>query len=540
MSKYNYLNEFESEQAAPSSYNYLDEIEGVKPSDEYIPETSSFEALSRGLAEGATLGFSGEILSGLGATKDVIMNNENFKKAFEKRLKEQTAEEKLAASKHPWLFGGGAVAGSLAIPIPGARLKAAGTLGKIGVGALKGGIAGAAYGAGTAEGGIEERLEGAATGGLVGGLAGGALEPIIGLAGGYAKRAGDYGKKYYKKVYNDLPIDKNKLEQISRLGKKGVGSKQVEGIKTEVGKLADDFNVNVFKTPSAQYDAAQEMKDVIGKSLKKSLGEADELVAGKAINPNNVIKGLNKAREEILSEATGVDEGSINRYFDKQIKQLSDRYLTKEAIATGRGGMDAVTRLPSDDFMSFIKVNDLITDVTDKINNFVKLSAQGKKLLQVRGELKNILDNRLKEVGKFKEVQPIKRKYELATGIADATKEKLRDKITPEAAKGAQAGLSRGTQTMQYMQGIKGGAFLALAKFLGFVEKNTRKAGAYKDSTLRKLNNRIASSLPKLSQGQKQALDKAAQRGVQAVIATDYLLRQRDPKYRKLMENREN
>lgn len=139
------------------------------------------EALARGAYDSATLGFGDEGAAAL----SVKPFEGNWGGQYQANLDRVRAEQKASADAHPWLFGGGQVAGAVpSMLVPGgAAVKGASLLEKMGTGALAGGLYGGAYGAGSADGNLADRALGAGVGAMVGGATGGAV-PAIGAGVG--------------------------------------------------------------------------------------------------------------------------------------------------------------------------------------------------------------------------------------------------------------------------------------------------------------------------------------------------------------------
>lgn len=192
----------------------------------FVPEktikTSPIEAIARGGASGATMGFADELTGGIEAGLDVLkgdINVSDFLDTYRKHQKESEAEYELAREEHPWYYGGGQLAGGLTTALAAAPLgiagkaaqasKAAGltnvaskiapeganllrqgagfAVGKMAPaaigGATEGAIYGGLYGAGDSKGGegkiIEDTMEGVKSGATFGGALG-SLGPVIG------------------------------------------------------------------------------------------------------------------------------------------------------------------------------------------------------------------------------------------------------------------------------------------------------------------------------------------------------------------------
>lgn len=155
---------------------------GQKPQTEGLIET----ALKQG-AQGATFGFSDEIMSGIGALIASGVTDEDFSSLYKEAQQMQSEELKRQQEQNPKTAIGSQIAGGLATGLAGATTKGGQALGQslmtgpLPTRALKAGAVGATSGAisgaGTAEQG--QALEGAVEGGLTGAAIGGAI-PVAG------------------------------------------------------------------------------------------------------------------------------------------------------------------------------------------------------------------------------------------------------------------------------------------------------------------------------------------------------------------------
>ena len=107
------------------------------------------------------------------------------------------AVQKAAEEQHPYLYGGGELAGgaltALAAPGPGLAQTVGG---RIAQGAATGGVAGAAYGYGAGEGGAQS-ARGAGIGAATGATLGGALSPVIDVAAWGAGKLGSAARSIF-------------------------------------------------------------------------------------------------------------------------------------------------------------------------------------------------------------------------------------------------------------------------------------------------------------------------------------------------------
>jgi hypothetical protein len=131
-----------------------------------------------GVADAATFGFADELGGFVDAAKGHLAGDD--KRPFGEAVREATAnrraEQVAARQAHPWLHGGGEVAGGvMSAPL----MPGVGVGGTIARAAEQGAVGGAAYGLGSGDDGLLSRLKGAGRGLVTGGVAGG----VLGTAG---------------------------------------------------------------------------------------------------------------------------------------------------------------------------------------------------------------------------------------------------------------------------------------------------------------------------------------------------------------------
>lgn len=139
--------------------------------------------------------------------------------AYSKTRQQESDADTSASEQHPYLYNGAEIAGSLAVPIPGAtELKAASTAARIVKGMKSGATAGGLFGAGESIGEgksapevIENAGKGVALGGTLGGVIGGVIGPKAAQAPATsgekaAQTAADLGAPLPRGVASDSPM----------------------------------------------------------------------------------------------------------------------------------------------------------------------------------------------------------------------------------------------------------------------------------------------------------------------------------------------
>lgn len=184
---------------------------------------------ARGLAQGATLGFSDEIAGGLGALKDIALTDKQLSDFMSLYREKQQAEQeanKAASERSPYLYGAGELVGTIA---PGIASGGAGLLAGAGKTGLKklaaqAGALGATQAIGTSENTLENPEALATDAAMGSGLGAG-----LGLAG-----AG-IGKGLKLAADTDVAQTIGKSFKFGRQGENLIGSKAKEKALTDIG-----------------------------------------------------------------------------------------------------------------------------------------------------------------------------------------------------------------------------------------------------------------------------------------------------------------
>lgn len=188
-------------------------------------------------------------------------------KAYEKGRSELADTEAHASEQHPYLYGGGELVGSLAVPIPGAgALKAASTAGRIAHGITSGATAGGLFGFGDALGQgkslpdiVESAGQGAAVGGAFGGVLGGVLGPraaktATSTGNQAAETAAALGAPLPRGLASDSPFVQATTQQARQVPWAGkridlAAGKTVTAAGNKIGDIVDTL------TPAAERSA---------------------------------------------------------------------------------------------------------------------------------------------------------------------------------------------------------------------------------------------------------------------------------------------
>ena len=240
------------------------------------PEPSTLEAFHRGAYQGSTFGFGDEISGAIGK----LFGNKEYAAGRDTARQADTA----AQEAHPFAYGGGELAGSLATPIPGAgAAKGAGVLAKAGEAAAVGGLAGlgashADLTKGDFHGAVTDTIKSALVGGAIGGTLakGGKLlgkagakaddQTIRALAGAESKTSGASWQKTRRMVNN--PETKSILREPVQV-ETDAGKQVTTSLEQVAGKEPDAIK-NVVEAQTAKI--GEEIRPIYAKADAKNGG----------------------------------------------------------------------------------------------------------------------------------------------------------------------------------------------------------------------------------------------------------------------------
>ena len=155
-------------------------------------------SLGLGLSQGVTFGLGDELAGLVQGAGALLPGGKSPAEAYREQVGETRQATQGARENNPLAYYGGEIAGTLAVPLPGASAASRGLipvgksvlargLSRVGRGALAGGIIGGVEGASRAEGGPRARLQGGLLG-AVPGVAVGGLLPVAGAVASEVSR----------------------------------------------------------------------------------------------------------------------------------------------------------------------------------------------------------------------------------------------------------------------------------------------------------------------------------------------------------------
>ena len=348
---------------------------------------SSIESAARGGLQGATLGFSDELIGGAealfkGAFGDDNFNQEDLLANYKKYRDESRSANKAAEEANPGTYLTGDIAGSIAPSLLTGGAAAAGNLGRVALTqsakqlAKAGAVQGAASGLGLSE---EGDLSGLATDTAIGGgvgAAAGAVLPSIGKGLGKVVGAtGDY-------IKDKAPAIVQRGTEAFDLAKKGikvVGNKAEEALNTDALKLSEDILSNIekkYKTSSKMVGKSLELSDKGPQNVSSQMRRIESLIDDSKITPDDKKKLLDifDLYKEEFTKKVGTESG-----LDTALNKINASSKKAKSAANALG--DDISFSPveniDNEFLQSVKTSNLGSEVID--NNKVIQEGTGLK-----------------------------------------------------------------------------------------------------------------------------------------------------------------
>lgn len=531
---------------------------GAEPEE----KTGRLESFGRGLAQGASFGFSDEMSAWL----------ESFFKGteYQDELDKNRSEDTRAREDNPLTFGGGDLAGSLAtmaVPGGGAGLalrgaKAAKSVGDAAkaarmlkaakamrgvknLGPVKGAaLGGAVYGAGTAEGDLMDRAGEAIEGGIIGGGLGYGMDRLgAGLSklGIVDKLKG--GAKNVLGAVTDV-----KRESIDRALERGTGKireAMEPGTMKQIGRQLNVSRDKLQKAASQQSKKAFDILEKSGAKIKKEriLDIIDDSVAeakkyGDYQPGGTGFKKIEKFREMVQKDPDLIPAQNVKRIVQTLDDMTRDEVFGAQAapfqaVSNMRSGIDKIIKTSGEYRKQMEKVRDMT-----RLNKLLRKNFTGGSRDRILGSLKKAVRNKddsltyeaLEEADKF-----------MGTGFADRTSDVLTaadftaDKT--RGSKGVLAGGGIGYAASQAL-GIPYPAAIIAGGLGGMMrDKYGGRAalsalGGYEKAKALSttLGNKLGS---KSMKPYRDILVEAAEKSPIQLAATHYIMQKTDEKYRK-------
>lgn len=471
------------------------------------PDVSKFESALRGGAQGLSLGSADEGSAAIRAVKDYLLNKfeqgESGYGDIYRRLRDESREkDRLAREANPKTFMGSQVAGAIlpaaaaTIGTKGAALPAvAGRLGAMGV----------AEGLGHSEadltkGEIGQGAQDAALGGLVG-----LATPVV------AKGAGTVAKNLFKKGA-DAAGSVADVQASKALGLTGAQRGKVgEATARRIGREAlDDDIVRPFASDEAMLTQLQRTRGDAGRTIGRVESMIDE--AG-AVKPQGARPLADLMRS--ISRFEGTEGG----------KPIANQF--KKALVD----LEAFNEQPSVEGLQNLK--NIYGQLARPKGALATESKAGyeEALHAITREIDRTVAKGAKELGDpslYDDFVRSKRQYHLLGRGEEA----LEKKIVSETGK-----KSVGLTDLMVGGGIGLGTMNPVAGLAAVGGKKLLEAnGPQVTATTARGLQRMLEETPNIFGSFTPVLQRAAERGVQHLITTNYVLQQQSPEYRKQLD----
>jgi hypothetical protein len=473
--------ELQSLKASPAPSATSGSWDSMPPTPEELsdkaasPEDSVgvLEAYGRGALQAGTAGFADEITGGV----EHLLTG----KPYDQARDESRANNQAAQEQHPVAYGAGNLTGGVATAfVPGMGAATAG--GRIAMGAGLGAVNGlGSSDADLTKGDVGGAAVDAATGGLMGGAVSGALESISPLS--------KYLSGVSKSKANELAAEslKGSAKQYGRLGE--------EGVQKMGAGLLDNGLVKA------------------GSNAKESLGRIRAFKSNAEEGLQNILEG---ADASIPSDAVA--------------QRITDEVMPNALTTGGSAAVNATEKAIGDvgavEARTLPELNLLGSNISKKAYGAPTTTAE----TLAKKQSERVID------GMIKEAVPAEQHAAL-----DAANSSFG--LGAEAEKLARVGASRYRASNGFSLGDKiaaavgGGLFGPKGMAIGLANKAIRERGQSTAAVgLDKLSQMLTAA-PEMFGSYGPALKEAAAKGSNSLAVHNYLLSQRDPKYREMLEN---
>lgn len=371
-----YLQQVKGESQQPTTSTPTSTEKSFNP-DEYLSTVKSqptigsdFEDLYRGGLQGATLGFGDELSGAVSATgklPGVLTGNNSWDDVVAQykatRDTERVANEE-AQKRSPWLYGGGELAGGLALPIPGVGLfkaatatekasmpllrrlltreitldKDAAVLNRLAQqagrgaqktveGALTGAEYGALYGAGKSEGDlVDDTLNSTAQGATIGGAIPGAI--------GATKFGGELLVKPAFKYFKNL---KTAGEAFNR-GLEGINLQDIAPHAAKLKSLVEEYAGAGLSRESQliqEYTQLLADKKINLTEYGQKIRQIAEEAKAKSLNPE-----ARASIDKVVGDITNYTEGVMQDTLPGKIAKISSKEQIESDLALQKAKLE--------------------------------------------------------------------------------------------------------------------------------------------------------------------------------------------------------
>lgn len=467
-------------------------------SEKLTPQIGAGEAAIRGVAQGATFNFADEIGAGLRS----ISPNETYDDALaDIRLRNEAAQK-----QNPGSYGAGEVGAALLVPNPASK---AGLVGRL-AGAAG---AGAVSSLGQSNNKSLEDIYGGLASGAAGGLLGEGVSKIASKVGSAASRAPEMARniagRQATKATNALKKDAAQVMKMG--GAEKFGQELLDKGMVKFGDTAEDIGKRAAEQASSKgAQIGQKLEEYGEKGAKVPLDLFRQDVK------STIVKDLQKpgspsAYKNIAREITDEVDNIVNDFGDEYGK-----FVTPQTANEIKG-----------------KIYDLVYRNQKNPN----LSDKEKRL--VANKLMERVDESIRSrfgKGEQDAFKKLKRDYSVATTAAgigeDMAERAISNRNIPPStyimgAAGAAGGQGSG-------ESGKLALIMAGLNQIGLKYGNSAAAAGFN-----KLAKVLESKPATISRQTIEALSEAAKRGNSSLAATHLMLMNRDPNYKKAIEQQQ-
>jgi hypothetical protein len=526
------------------------------------PTISQLESGLRGAAQGVTFGFADEISGGSNAVYNYLLNkyqgnDSTFTDEYRKARDESRDAFKAAQDANPMTYMAGEVGGGIGtLAIPGLGLGNLFRGGKVANIAARGALEAGAYGLGTSEGEtITENLTDAAKSAGMGAALGVGMNKAGSAVKGLSEKVlkSKPTEKVAKKVSNlafDLPDEFS--EQIIKHGKKFKGAKAVDQIQEDVVHAVKNLRKDIAAKDTLAWNTLSKKPQYIAKAFAK---EVDDVLFDKKV------LGLN-AKKEVIESSLAADKKALSKALEikDQLQKIGE--LSQDDVKTLIQKIDNEINWDKQDLVKSNEILKSIRDVfdsrlkTDNVAYADKMSEVAPKVKMLMGLKKDLrldaafnpTDTTVSKLKSLKSPHGETKRMFAEENLENLSKYKtdgsplsfLEDldivRVDQRTKTGVAQG-SRNTLAGALLGGPIGGALgYAKDKYGRIVGKNVLSGAANTIKSSDKFLEKLGKGIEKLDPKYLEVLQKAGQRGVNAVAVTHFLLANQDEEYRRAFE----
>ena len=516
-----------------------------------IEKPSLIDTTMRGVAQGATLGFADELSAGVNALKDITTTDryelKDLPELYEFWKKNIRDRDRESFNANPKAAMASQIVGSLTT----APLMPASALNTV-----KGASAmGAAAGLGTSE---ADNLADLAKDTAIGGAIGGAVQFGVNHAGKAAKDfVVDKGKKLFN-LATELPDDAIKaIKENPGLYHASKNAKTINQLTDGLENGLNDYSKIISDKSANSWNALKELDEMLEMNGIEHPASKDGALLGwfgDEIAENLNLKGSNqqaqtsaltalkKAQEDAKNITNYQDLKKFIQGLDSNINwDSSSDSLKNKALQQYRLKVDEYLKQVDDEYPRIMK------EVTNKTNNLQMLKNKfslkpqadefGNAMLRESDTTASNVDKMINQaLGGKKDVR-LEALRDVSPQLEDDFKASaLRRMLDKDTARGSRSAIVGGALGLPLMFGdlATGGMASAAGAVGGYLkDKYGREVGARAIDWIAHGDHSWINKMGKYT----QPLVEAAKRGNQSLAATHFLLMQKDPEYRKLMDS---